>query len=525
MNADLLLVGTTVRTLDQQHPRASAVAVAGGRIVGLDADALALRGAATEVIDLHGAVTTPGLVDGHLHPLMGAATFRGVDLTGCRTLDDLRGSLRAAEVEPDGWVVGWGLDHNVFAGADPTNAVIEEALPGRPVFLRLYDAHSVLVSDEALRRAGVSGPREFEQRAEVVCDHTGRPTGHLLEFAAIELVQDILPTLPMPVLHDRLRTVLNHMAATGVTGGNVMDAEGNALDVYAAFEETGELPVRLRVAPWCMPGMDIDPLLKLQQRRGRRWAVEAVKFFMDGTIEGGTAWLERPDCHGQSHDASWRDTAAYTKSVERLAAAGVQTVTHAIGDAAVRHVIETLENVDTRGVRHRIEHLETLPRPLVGRLVRAGLVASMQPVHASFTKPDHSDEWSKRLGRERVERAWVCREIRDAGGLLVLGSDWPVATYDARQVLAQARLRRAPNSPHPAVGPEQALTGLMALEGMTTHPAIADGTANEAGRVAVGCRADLTVFSIDPVRAPAEDVATAPIALTVSGGLVTYRGE
>ncbi|WP_017935315.1 amidohydrolase [Nocardioides sp. Iso805N] len=521
--ADLLLVGTNIRTLDESRPRAGALAIGGDRIIGLDDDALALRGPATEVIDLHGAVTTPGLVDGHMHPLLGAATFRGADLGGCRTLDDLRRALRTATAEVDGWIIGWGLDHNVFGGLEPTNTVLEEILPGRPVFLRLYDAHSALVSPEALRRAGVEGRREFEQRAEVVCDGDGRPTGYLLEFAAMELVHAILPTLPVSVLHDRLRTVLDDMAATGVTGGHVMDAEDDALAVYTAFEEAGDLPLRLRIAPWCMPGMDTEPLLQLQRRRGRRWAVEAVKFFMDGTVEGGTAWLEHPDCHGQSHDASWRDTAAYTKAVETFAAAGVQTVTHAIGDAAVRHVIESLENVDTHGVRHRIEHLETLPRQLVHRLVGAGLVASMQPVHATFTKPDHSDEWSKRLGSERAERAWVCREIRDAGGTLVLGTDWPVATYDARQVLAQARLRRAPDSALPPVGPEQALTGLMALEGMTTHAAAADGTAQESGRIAVGCRADVTVFAVDPVRAPADEVATAPIRLTVSGGLVTHR--
>jgi predicted amidohydrolase YtcJ len=519
---DLLVVGTTVRTLHPARPTAHAIAVTEDRIVALDDDALALRGAGTEVVDLGGAVTTPGLVDGHLHPLLGAAMFDGADLTGCRDLDDVRRSLATASAGDDGWVVGWGLDHNAFGGAPLTNDVLEEVLPGRPVFIRLYDGHSAIVSPEALRRAGVTGARAFEQRSEVICDALGVPTGLLLEHAAMALVQDVMPALSESLLRERLGEALEGMAATGLTGGCVMDAEAGALELFASYEECADLPIRLRVAPWCMPGEEVDSVLALQERRGRRWAVEAVKFFMDGTVEGGTAWLEHPDCHGTGNHAFWRDPAAYTKAVQQLVAARVQTVTHAIGDAAVRHVIEALEHVETLGVRHRIEHLETVPSELVPRLVRSGLVSSMQPVHAGFTKADHSDEWSTRLGVERAERAWACRDIRDAGGYLVLGSDWPIATYDARTVLAQARLRRPPGSTDEPVAPEQALTGLMALEGMTSHAAYADG-APDAGRIAVGCRADLSAFAVDPVEAPADELAEAPVRLTVSGGLITHR--
>ncbi|GAB3854341.1 amidohydrolase [Nocardioides maradonensis] len=519
---DLLLVGTTVRTLDPRRPVASAVAVMGDRIVALDDDALALRGARTEVVDLRGAVTTPGLVDGHTHPVFGVASFLGADLSSCRDLADLRSALAEASRSGEEWVVGFGLDHNVFGGAAPTNDVLEEVFPGRPVLVRLYDGHSALASREALRRAGVTGPREFEQRAEIVCDAHGRPTGFLLEHAAMEAVQAAMPPADPGVVRDRLRAALDGMARTGITGTNMMDAESGALDLLASFEEHHELPVRLRVAPWCMPGGEVEDVLAVQGRHGRRWSVEAVKFFMDGTVEGGSAWLEHPDCHGQGDAAFWRDPAAYTKAVQRLAEAGVQTATHAIGDAAVRHVVDSLENVATGGVRHRIEHLETMPRELVRRVVDAGLVASMQPPHVGYTRADHTDEWSRRLGPERAGRAWVCREIRDAGGVLVLGSDWPIADYDARGVLAYARLRRAPNTDLDPVGPEQALTGLMALEGMTTHAALADGS-GDAGKVAVGCRADLTVFAVDPVEAPADEVAAAPIELTVSGGRVTHR--
>jgi len=522
-SADTLLVGAAVRTLDPARPVAHAVAVRGNTIVALDDDALALRGHGTELIDLAGGTLTPGLVDAHMHPLLGAVAFDGLDLSGCRSLSDLRAVLVDAPPAPGEWVRGFGLDHNVFAGVPLTNAVLEEALPGVPVFLRLYDGHSALASDEALRRAGVNRRRDFGQRSEIVCDHQGRPTGHLLEHAAMEAVSTAMPAMSAQGCRDRTRAVLRGMAATGLTGGNVMDGAADSLDLLDDLESEGDLPLRLRLAPWCMPGDDLDELVRVQARHGRRWSVRAVKFFIDGTVEGGTAWLEHPDCHGQGTEAFWLDPAEYTKAVHHFAAAKVQTATHAIGDAGVRHVIDSLTDVQTHGVRHRVEHLETLPLEQVRRLVEVGLVASMQPTHSAYTKADLTDEWSTRLGRERADRAWCCRDVRDAGGTLVLGSDWPIAAYDGREVLSFARSRRHAGTDTLPVRPEQGLTGLMALEGMTTHAALADGTEGVAGRIAVGYRADLTAFAVDPVEAPADEVAGAPVRLTMTDGTVTHR--
>jgi predicted amidohydrolase YtcJ len=525
LSADTLVTGASVRTLDPARPTATAVAVAGGVIVALDDAATALRGPSTEVIDLAGATLTPGLVDGHTHPLLGVEQFSGLDLSGCRDVADLRARLAAAarQASRGAWLRGFGLDHNVFAGQPIASAAIDDVLAGVPAFLRLYDGHSALASSTALERAGITGPREFAQRAQITCDSEGRPTGHLIEHAAMDLIYAVLPPVALAERRRRAVEVLSAMAATGLTGGHVMDGPAEALDLLGQLEAAGDLPLRLRLAPWCMPGADPADYVELQRQGGRRWQVAAVKFFIDGTVEGGTAWLEQPDCHGHGTQSFWLDPDEYRRAVRYLAAAGIQTCTHAIGDAGVRHVIDTLDGVDTRGVRHRVEHLETMPDDLVKRLAGSGLVASMQPSHTAYTKADHSDEWSRRLGAERADQAWRCRDIRDAGVVLVLGSDWPVADYDARLVLGYARQRTLPGSGIPPVAPGQALTGLQSLEGMTSQAALAANEEHVTGRIAPGYRADLTAFTVDPVTAPADEVAEAPIRLTMVDGAVTHR--
>ncbi|MFF7387801.1 amidohydrolase [Streptomyces scabiei] len=519
--ADLVVIGARVRTLDPARPRATAVAVRDGLIaaVGEEADVRDWRGRGTEVVDLGGGRLVPGLVDSHSHPVWGLDMATGIDLTAVTDLDGLRGALASGE-RVDGWVIGYGLDHNVFAGRTVDRALVEDVLDGAPAFLRLYDGHSALVSEATLKVAGITGPRDFAQRSHLAVDADGRLTGHLVEHAAMALVEPFIPKPSYTERRDRLGELLRAMAASGLTGAHVMDL--GDLDLVGALAEESPLPLRLRFAPWCMPGADADDLAELvalQGRGGRHWRVGGVKFFMDGTVEGGTAWLDHPDCHGQGTDAFWPDPAAYSAAVRELHRAGVRTATHAIGDAAVRHVLDTVATLGPGGrLAHRIEHIESVPDELVGRFAEVGVIASMQPPHTDYTRADLSDEWSLRLGEERATRAWRLRDLRDAGAIVALGSDWPIAHYDARAVLATAR------APKGAASSGAGLTGLQALEGCTRHAAVAAGEGDIAGRIAPGLRADLTALGVDPVEAPADEVADAPVLLTVTGGHVVHRG-
>ncbi|MFJ6700611.1 amidohydrolase [Streptomyces sp. NPDC091272] len=514
----------------------TALAAAGGRITALgdDREIRALADASTTVIDLKGAVVTPGLVDGHLHPVSGAELTHGLDLSACTDIPGVRAALarEVASLAPGAWLHAWGLDPNVFGDLPVATAPFDAVLDGVPALLLLFDAHSMLASRRAMELAGVDGPRTFTQAsAEIVCDGHGRPTGLLLEDAACALVESAAPRPTRAERRDRLAATLRAMAATGLTGGHVMDAGGDSLAFYGELDAAGDLPLRLRVAPWCQPGTGDDELRALiaqQGAGGRLWRTDGVKIFMDGTIDNGTAWLERPDHHGESTHAFWPDPAVYTRIVGELHRAGVPTATHAIGDAAVRHVLDAVEQAQAesgRGVRHRVEHIETVPDDTVRRFAELGVVASMQPTHCcDFTRADHTDNWSRRLGQERAARAWRCRDLWDAGATVVLGSDWPIAPYPPLGVMAGARHRRPSRDvTQPPHGPEQALSGLEALQGMTVNSAWTAGEEHEAGRITVGGRADLTAFAGNPLTTAATDLPELPVLLTVLDGRPTHR--
>lgn len=507
-----------------------------GRIsaLGDDREIRALADPGATVVDLRGGVVTPGFVDGHIHPVSGAELTGGLDLTECADLADVRAalSLGARRLRRGEWLFGWGLDPNVFGDVPVGIAPFDSVLHDIPAFLLLFDAHSALASRRALELAGIDGPRTFEQAsAEVVCDADGRPTGLLQEDAACALVERVAPQPTAEERREGLAAALRSMAAAGLTGGHAMDANGASLDLYADLDAAGELPLRLRVAPWCQPGADADAvraLIEQQGTGGALWRVAGVKLFMDGTIDNGTAWLERPDCHGESTHAFWPDPEAYTRIVGELHRAGVPTATHAIGDAAVRHVLDSVEKAQASGagaVRHRVEHIETVPDDTLRRFAQLGVLASMQPTHCcDFTRADHTDNWSRRLGEERASRAWRCRDLWDSGATVVLGSDWPIAPFPPLGVMAGAQHRRPRRDlglpPH---GPEQALTALEALRGMTTAPAYAAGEEHEAGRLALGHRADLTVLADDPLTVPATELPDVPVLLTVLNGRITHR--
>lgn len=527
--ADRIVVADRAHSLatPTTAPAPDSVAIVGDRVlaVGTRAELEAYVGPET-LVDVHpGATIVPGLVDGHTHIVFGLELTRGIQLTDL-SLEQVRDRIAraAAAGNADDWLFGWGVDPNIFTDTGFNGRIFDDVSGERPLFLRMRDAHSAVVNSAAISLVGLTGSETFPDESAVGVDEAGSPTGYLLELAAMTLVLDQIPVEPLESRADRLTEVLTGMAASGITGTHVMDFHPGSREVLELLETRGDLPLRLRFSPMVPPGADeatLEDIVTLQGLRGRRWRVEGVKFMIDGTVDNGSAWLAAPDCYGEGLRSIWTDPEAYRRALRFFAERGIATATHAIGDQGVAFVLDAVEALGdvARLASHRIEHIETIPDETVPRFAALGVAASMQPIHGTrHTRADRSDNWSIRLGEERAGHGWRCKDLRDAGAVLALGSDWPVTPYDPREMIAETILRVPLARPELApVQPEQALSAREALEGYTVHAARAIGSTDE-GTLAPGSRAAITVFAADPLTISAHELAVTPVRATYVDG-------
>lgn len=531
--ADQVLLARRVHPMTPAVEAVEAVAIRGERIVALGsrAEADAWIGPGTTVTDHGSAVITPGLVDAHSHPVLGLRMTAGTDLTGVTSPDELRSALAAAAAAtPAGtWLQAWGLKPDAWPAPGPHRSWLDAIVGDRPAIVRFFDGHAVVASTRALELAGTAGLVGALGPGLVGRDAQGL-TGVVREPAGLAHLDAVIPQPSVADEAARLHELLAAMAATGLTTVHALDLEGDALAVVAAAEARGPLPLRLLLSPWCGPDLDAGgrrALVDLQQRSGERWAVRGVKLFLDGTIDHGTAWLSRPDRWGQSDVSLWPDRTQYAAALAFFDQHGIATATHAIGDASVACALDAIGDLRRAGstLVHRIEHIETVPDHLLPRFAEVGAAAGMQPTHCTrYVCADGSDNWSARLSAHQAGQAWRTRDLREHGAIVALGSDWPIAHYDPRQVMADAQERRPAELPDAApVGPEQRLTARMALEGYTAHAAAADGLSAELGVLAPGALADLTVFAADPLELSARELLTCPVAATYVGGAPAYR--
>ncbi len=498
--ADLVLIARRVVTLDDARPTAEAIAVRDGRIawVGAADAAAAHIGPATRVLRLPEAVIVPGLVDSHAHLVGLGRAMAELDLVGSTSAAEVAAKVAAAPGE--GWLQGRGWDQNDWADtAFPTHAPLSAAAPGRPVALRRIDGHALWVNDTAMRRAGIDAKTPDPPDGRLLRDAAGAPTGVLIDGAMALVQRHVPPPTDVDVRAWALAAVAR-CHAVGLTGVHDAGASAQMVRVFRALAAEGALRFRVHVL---LDGDDpeIEPLVAAGPVDDAFVAVRGVKLFADGALGSRGAWLGAP--YADAPDTAGIPIvhgARLEALVARYAKAGFQVGVHAIGDAAAHDALDAFEAVGPRGValRFRLEHAQVVRPADRDRMARLGVLALVQPTHATSDMP-----WAeRRLGAERVRWAYAWRSLRTAGVRLALGSDFPVERPNPLDGLYAAITRQdAAGSPPGGWYPGERLSAEEALRGYTVDAAYAAFVERRRGRIAPGQDADLTVLSADPLAA------------------------
>lgn len=523
---ETLFTGGTVAAGSAQTPTADhAVLVSGGLIREIGpADTLRRSHPRARIIDASGSTILPGLTDAHAHLYGLGLALETVNLVDTTSLEEVveRVRERVPSTSPGEWILGRGWDQNDWPIKEfPTAMTLSAAIPDRPVFLRRIDGHAALVNAAAMRAAGITGSTADPAGGRIMRNERGEPTGVFVD-SAMDLVERVIPAPSFDIVKRRVETAAERIAARGLTEIHDAGSDDETIRAVQQLIDEKRFPIRLYtmlsddeklLRDWFARG----PLMSY----GDRLTVRSVKLYADGALGSRGAALLAPYSDDPGNPGLMIATPEHMAEVSsRALRAGFQVNAHAIGDRGVRNVIDAYERAGVSAdKRFRIEHLQVVAPEDFVRLVRSGIIASMQPTHAT------SDMyWAEaRVGPERVRGAYAWRTVLNAGGRLALGSDFPVEAVSPLYGLHAAVTRQdQKNWPDGGWYPSERLTLAEAIRGFTLDAAHAAFEEASRGTIEAGKLADFTIIEGDLYAMPPADLHKATIRMTVVGGEVVY---
>ncbi|MFD9335325.1 amidohydrolase [Streptomyces sp. NPDC060028] len=550
--ADTVFVGGKVFTATGPAPVDAAVAVAGGRILAVadEAEVRALAGPDTEVVDLAGGLLVPGFQDAHVHPVVAGVQMLSCDLSEERTIDGyLKVVSEYAEAHPEAaWIRGGGWSMDIFPGGTPTRAMLDEVVPDRPVMLTNRDGHGAWVNTRAFHLAGVDRDTPDPADGRIEREPDGTPAGTLQE-GAMELVARHVPIATPDEAHVGLLAAQEHLFSLGVTSWQdamigAFPGNPDNFGVYLRAAREGSLRARVVGALWWdrERGLEQIPDLEERRRTGQvgRFKATSVKIMQDGIAENFTAGMLEPyldgcGCATANSGLSFIDPQVLDQAVGILDRSGFQIHFHALGDRAVREVLDALTGAlaanGANDNRHHLAHLQIVHPDDVKRFAALGAAANIQALWAAH-EPQMDELTIPFLGPERAALQYPFGDLQRAGARLVAGSDWSVSSpnplWGIHVAVNRAVPDEAPNAPGtrepcPPFFPEQALTLSQALTAYTAGSAWANHLDDVTGTVEEGKYADLVVLDRNPFERPSEEIAETRVLRTYLDGELVFH--
>lgn len=534
---------------------AEALLARDGRVVAVGGAAdLGRQDARAERIDLRGGLMTPGWMDAHVHFMWWAIQSSQVDLRDARTLEDALRSIseRARALPEDAWVLGGRFDKNLW-GRWPKASDLDRATGGRPAALRSKDGHSRWLSSRALELAAITAATATPPGGWIERDERGRPTGILKENANA-LVDKVVPPPSDDECLAAVRWGQREALRRGVTGFETLE-QASTFVALQRLLEAGELVMRVAMGiphasldaaiamgirtgpmqdwtsrtprdprgsgPWERSDVPEAAIaLGLRTGSGGEWLrIGHLKIFTDGALGSQTAALEEPYAGSDDRGILTIEPKLLGADVARAANAGIAVAIHAIGDRAVRIALDAIEPTRRTApeLRPRVEHGQLVREEDLGRFGGLGVIASMQPIHATSDRDLADRYWPGRTGR-----AYPWRTLCERGGVLAFGSDAPVEPIDPLLGIHAAVARQRPQDDGPW-HPKQALILDEALAAYSAGVAYSFGYEQEVGTLAEGMRCDATVVDRDLAALPPREWLDARVRATVTHGIVRYE--
>ncbi|WP_240911388.1 amidohydrolase family protein [Paludisphaera soli] len=529
--ADVVLLPGRIWTGDKAKPWAEALATRDGAIVAVGSreEVLAWKGPSTRVIEAPGTLATPGLVDAHGHIEMLGASLLQLDLRGVKTLDEVARRIKehAATLPADAWVLGANWDQSLWPGGEfPDASTLDAASPDRPVWLSRVDGHAGWANTEAMKRAEVDAKSQPPSDGQIHRLPDGRPSGVFID-GAMGLVGRVVPPASREDLRKRTLAAQDRILAYGLTGIHDAGVSRSEAEVFAELDREGLLKIRVYAMASPPSGREVEFVSKPPASpSGGRFEMRAIKLFIDGAMGSRGALLFEPYADDPHNTGLLLiDPETLEKTTVAALKNGWQVAVHAIGDKGNALVLDAFAAArkavpEAADPRLRIEHAQVVRKEDVPRFAALGVIASMQPSHAS----DDLRWADARLGPGRVDGAYAWRWFLDAGVRLAFGSDFPVEVVDPQWGLYAALTRQeADGSPAGGWHPDQRMSLDETLRAFTAGSAYAAFAEDRLGVLKPGFRADLTVFDRDLFQSPPADVLTAKVKYTIVDGEVAFE--
>ena len=525
--------GCKVYTVDDARPRADAVAVCGDRIIAVGGlgECRAAAGPGAKEIDLSGGTLMPGFIDTHIHPVMLAYFNMNATLTGAASIADVQDMLRdsAQCAAPDAWVMGLDFnDQKLREKRMLTRQELDAAVPDVPVVLVRYDGHMIIANTKAIEAAGVTASTPDPAGGFIDREPDGFPAGPFREAAA----QVIISAAPFPdleVFADSARKTFERLAARGITSiGAVLqtDEEGpagsqGAYDLLAMQLVLGSAPQSVfgMLVASDFAKIEAAKETPLDQPPGAGHRIGAMKLFADGSLGSSTAFMKEAfaDAPGNRGFLIYGEEEMHRR-MSAAHAGGLQVATHAIGDAAIRTVVDLYERLARENprpdARHRIEHASVLDGRLIEDMARLGIVAAVTPMYVHSEK----DWLPERLGRARLPWTYPFRSLLDAGVRVAGSSDAPVETTDVLAAIECCVTREG-------FEPAQSVSAAEAVRFYTIDAAYAQNEDAFKGSITPGKRADMVLLDADPTAVAAEEISKIKVRRTIAGGVTCFLAE